>query len=368
MALLNQQQLPVVDVRNQLLPDEGPACIPLILDFTTNSTYDIDLSLFMDKGFLSIIQTMWIDTSNAGVPLTVTINNGSQQTLKIAKDTQGYYNVLVSNPASLSFSCPGGPSNLVIILINVPIPGAVWQPAGGGGGGATPGAPLNSVQFNNPLGTFAGDANLTWDASQLRNKKLEFVGADEASMPAFIQNWWVNSGVKINDHNNDGFGSALAIEVDGSGSFVAGVGVALYGTGVTSYGVSVDCTVGIGSAVSENAGFFTRQYIDGNGLVLNSYGLHVAEPSGMTALNALGTVAGIFVENFANHGVTARAILTSSGIVEFGDDVKYSNTNSTGAGAALLGANSPAGTLAAPHTWIRCITADGTVCWIPAWT
>lgn len=33
---------------------------------------------------------------------------------------------------------------------------------GGGGGGSTPGTPVNSVQFNNPLGTFAGSANFTY--------------------------------------------------------------------------------------------------------------------------------------------------------------------------------------------------------------
>lgn len=37
------------------------------------------------------------------------------------------------------------------------------QQGGGGGGGGTPGGPLNAVQFNSPLGTFAGSADLTFD-------------------------------------------------------------------------------------------------------------------------------------------------------------------------------------------------------------
>ena len=45
-----------------------------------------------------------------------------------------------------------------------PLPADTWDGAGGGGG-ASPGAPINSIQFNNPLGVFAGDANLTWDGS-----------------------------------------------------------------------------------------------------------------------------------------------------------------------------------------------------------
>lgn len=40
-----------------------------------------------------------------------------------------------------------------------------WCPDGSGrGGGGTPGAPVNSVQFNS-AGTFGGSANLTWDAT-----------------------------------------------------------------------------------------------------------------------------------------------------------------------------------------------------------
>lgn len=40
---------------------------------------------------------------------------------------------------------------------------------------------------------------------------------------------------------------------------------------------------------------------------------------------------------------------------------------STGAGTALLGTNSPAVTVAAPHTWLTFIDADGDTLFVPAW-
>lgn len=46
---------------------------------------------------------------------------------------------------------------------------------------------------------------------------------------------------------------------------------------------------------------------------------------------------------------------------------KFVGTNSTGAGSALLGANSPASTLTAPYTWITVITSDGSTGYIPVW-
>jgi len=57
----------------------------------------------------------------------------------------------------------------------------------------------------------------------------------------------------------------------------------------------------------------------------------------------------------------ASTVLTLNGVM------KYAGTNSTGAGSALLGANSPASTLTAPYTWITVITSDGSTGFIPVW-
>ena len=53
--------------------------------------------------------------------------------------------------------------------------------------------------------------------------------------------------------------------------------------------------------------------------------------------------------------------------LEVAGDIKLNGTNTTGAGSALLGSNSPASTLSAPYTWIKFISADGSTVYIPAW-
>lgn len=47
--------------------------------------------------------------------------------------------------------------------------------------------------------------------------------------------------------------------------------------------------------------------------------------------------------------------------------VSFAGTNTTGAGIAGFGANSPASTLTAPYTWIQVKTADGSTAYIPCW-
>lgn len=46
---------------------------------------------------------------------------------------------------------------------------------------------------------------------------------------------------------------------------------------------------------------------------------------------------------------------------------KFAGTNSTGAGSAALGSNSPATTNTAPYTWIKAISSDGSTVYLPAW-
>ena len=60
-------------------------------------------------------------------------------------------------------------------------------------------------------------------------------------------------------------------------------------------------------------------------------------------------------------GTTDMFAIRNNGVPEF------KGTNSTGAGTALLGTNSPAGTLSAPYTWMTVITADGSTGFIPIW-
>ena len=58
---------------------------------------------------------------------------------------------------------------------------------------------------------------------------------------------------------------------------------------------------------------------------------------------------------------------SSTEIFRINGAMRFGGQNSTGAGSALLGANSPASTLTAPYTWITVITSDGSTGYIPVW-
>jgi hypothetical protein len=123
-----------VALDNQQIPREGGKALALpILDFSQANQFYMDAELLGQLGFMSMVQTAYIDMSTSDVPMQVTIN-GSQQVIVAKGRTQGYYPVMAPNPVKLTFSCPGGPGldvttnriGIRVFLINVPIAGLVW--------------------------------------------------------------------------------------------------------------------------------------------------------------------------------------------------------------------------------------------------
>jgi hypothetical protein len=123
---ISPSSLLVQPVSDRLLPDEGPKGIPLLLDFSLNASYSVDLTNVLQTGYISMLQTLYIDLSDPALG-NVSVDTGvSVQTITAKAQTQGYYNALIPNPPKLTFRSTGGAGVARIILINVAIPGHVW--------------------------------------------------------------------------------------------------------------------------------------------------------------------------------------------------------------------------------------------------
>lgn len=123
---INQQQLQFPPIQNQLVVGKkGPLAARLIIDFSTTQSYDLDMQQVQSTNQFDLCQTIFIDNSQGGAAVTVTIG-GSGQMIVAKAGTQGYYNVLCPNPIKINFQSGGG-APCTIFLINVAIPGAVWN-------------------------------------------------------------------------------------------------------------------------------------------------------------------------------------------------------------------------------------------------
>lgn len=123
--VFDTSKVSILAIDNQFIPKEGPKAIPLFLDFTLADSFILDFVMRQQQGFMSMVQTLFIDASGTDKPVVVTIG-GTNQIITAKGRTQGYYSALIPNPVKLTVTCIGGPIGLQIFLINVPVPGVVW--------------------------------------------------------------------------------------------------------------------------------------------------------------------------------------------------------------------------------------------------
>lgn len=101
------------------MPEGGPLALPIRLDFSANTSYTLDYSNQTARGFMDMVQTIFVDNFGNGAILKITIQ-GSQQVLQIPAGTQGYFPVICPNPVRIQFDSTGGTVQSVILL-NFPV-------------------------------------------------------------------------------------------------------------------------------------------------------------------------------------------------------------------------------------------------------
>lgn len=125
---IDARQLATVITRNQELPVEGSGCIPVQTDFSQDTSFSIDLLMLEQETRFTDLQTLYIDASGLSGRLQVLVVGGTNQSIIANPGTQGFYTILAPNPTKIQINYLGAdiPAGQFVILINVPIPGAVW--------------------------------------------------------------------------------------------------------------------------------------------------------------------------------------------------------------------------------------------------
>ena len=118
------QNSPTVLERTLGMPDGGPRCLPLPLDFAANAEWVLDYGNMQQRNFLNMVQSVWVDNSLNGSILAITVP-GTNQVLKVPPNTQGYFPLIVPNPLKLVFDSAGGVL-CQVILLNFPVAGFMW--------------------------------------------------------------------------------------------------------------------------------------------------------------------------------------------------------------------------------------------------
>jgi hypothetical protein len=130
MLNINTRQLAALGVSGLLAAPEGPRAVPISLDFSQSTEYDIDLQGYMSQTFISMVQAIFIDNSDNGSPLQVNIGNGGQ-VIQIAPNRQGYFMLLCPNPVVLIRFISQGGVPVQVQLLNFPVANHDWPSIAG---------------------------------------------------------------------------------------------------------------------------------------------------------------------------------------------------------------------------------------------
>lgn len=115
---------PRFGISNMVLPEEGPQCIRMTLDFTTQQIVDVDLS-DMIPDYVSAVQGIFIDNFDNGNSLQCTVLNGTGQRIIVPANSQLWTPILVDNPPQFEFKGKSGAPGIAIAVhfFNMPIQG-----------------------------------------------------------------------------------------------------------------------------------------------------------------------------------------------------------------------------------------------------
>jgi hypothetical protein len=168
-----------ITIGNATIPPEGPKCLPFQFDFSTEPSYQIDISQLYSQSLISRIQVLWIDASLCG-DMSIFVSGTSQQ-LKIEAGSQGYYPVI--SPANGVFTVAGVPGTGVdpgsaqMFLLNVPMSVLQWSPNGDG----------PSFMFDNAGNLRTADQGLAPLLTPDGLKVVESGGGGSTAVPATVQ-------------------------------------------------------------------------------------------------------------------------------------------------------------------------------------
>lgn len=114
-------------VSNVIVPAGGPRVIPANLDFTNVAAIDIDGQQIIDTGGIQYIQGVFIDNGDNAAGFTLEIG-GTNQRIKVAPNTQGYYPIMVTNPPKMIARTVQLNGRIVpVFFYNVPIQAVSWK-------------------------------------------------------------------------------------------------------------------------------------------------------------------------------------------------------------------------------------------------
>lgn len=213
-------------------------------------------------------------------------------------------------------------------------------------GGGTPGGPVNSIQYNNPPGTFAGDAGFFRDITNATNRYGIFIDGVSGATNRNASLWSGSLLTSSLGTENQSTNVFTSLNVPNAGCFTA---INLNNSGDTYGGFITGEFNGFDNGSNQNAGLYLSAYFSGTGHLGNNI-VQIVD----TRVIGPGIIDLSIGSYFGNPVITGGGGITKHSALFF-EDITSATTNYViEAGLGLV----KFGTLAGTGT--RLVTADST--------
>lgn len=109
---------------NSLMPEEGPKAIAIVVPLSTGTAFALDFGPAVLNKTVSCIQTIYVDNSNNGSPVSIAVD-GNGQVITVPPNSQGYLYVLAQKQARFTVTSSGS-ADVPMQFLNFPVPQIVW--------------------------------------------------------------------------------------------------------------------------------------------------------------------------------------------------------------------------------------------------
>lgn len=204
------------DIFGMQLPKKAPTAVPVLLDFSTDLTNELDLTFVIEQGWVDFISGVFINNTSNEI-LTIQVQGGTNQTVPFPANTAGYVPLLFSNPPKVNITSPSVISGTIQALFyNVPMLPYLYPnntPAGNtvdivAIGGLPVTGPNLPVEFTG--------ITFTDESLALTGGNDTAVAANGASRYLAVQNPLGNNPITVNIAGGDATASGIVLQAGGT--------------------------------------------------------------------------------------------------------------------------------------------------------
>lgn len=105
-------------------PKEGPRYVPMAFNFSSTTSWGVDLTPYVQGGQLSAVQSFFIDNSQNDEPVEISMGIGGGQTIQLDAGQQGWVSCLLNNNPQFTVSSTG--TSAIVFACNFQMFNAVW--------------------------------------------------------------------------------------------------------------------------------------------------------------------------------------------------------------------------------------------------